>query len=248
MNEIIKITEVDGKQAVSARSLYEFLEVTERFSTWFERQLQFGFIENQDFTSVKSFTLVNNGAKREIDDYALTIDCAKEISMIQRNEKGKQARQYFIEAEKKFRAMQLGGGGFQIPQSFSEALMLAAKQAEEIEKQQKQLKEQAPKVLFSDAVATSTKSCLIRELAKLIKQNGVDTGENRLYAWLRNNGYLCKFGESYNQPTQKAMEMGLFEIKKTSITKPSGDILVTTTTKVTGKGQIYFVNKFLNRK
>lgn len=248
MNEIIKITEVDGKQAVSARSLYEFLEVTERFSTWFERQLQFGFIENQDFTSVKSFTLVNNGAKREIDDYALTIDCAKEISMIQRNEKGKQARQYFIEAEKKFRAIQLGGGGFQIPQSFSEALMLAAKQAEEIEKQQKQLKEQAPKVLFSDAVATSTKSCLIRELAKLIKQNGVDTGENRLYAWLRNNGYLCKFGESYNQPTQKAMEMGLFEIKKTSITKPSGDILVTTTTKVTGKGQIYFVNKFLNRK
>lgn len=248
MNEIIKITEVDGKQAVSARSLYEFLEVTERFSTWFERQLQFGFIENQDFTSVKSFTLVNNGAKREIDDYALTIDCAKEISMIQRNEKGKQARQYFIEAEKKFRAMQLGGGGFQIPQSFSEALMLAAKQAEEIEKQQKQLKEQAPKVLFSDAVATSTKSCLIRELAKLIKQNGVDTGENRLYAWLRNNGYLCKFGESYNQPTQKAMEMGLFEIKKTSITKPSGDILVTTTTKVTGKGQIHFVNKFLNRK
>ena len=248
MNEIIKITEVDGKQAVSARSLYEFLEVTERFSTWFERQLQFGFIENQDFTSVKSFTLVNNGAKREIDDYALTIDCAKEISMIQRNEKGKQARQYFIEAEKKFRAMQLGGGGFHIPQSFSEALMLAAKQAEEIEKLQKQLKEQAPKVLFSDAVATSTKSCLIRELAKLIKQNGVDTGENRLYAWLRNNGYLCKFGESYNQPTQKAMEMGLFEIKKTSITKPSGDILVTTTTKVTGRGQIYFVNKFLNRK
>ena len=248
MNEIIKITEVDVKQAVSARSLYEFLEVTERFSTWFERQLQFGFIENQDFTSVKSFTLVNNGAKREIDDYALTIDCAKEISMIQRNEKGKQARQYFIEAEKKFRAMQLGGGGFQIPQSFSEALMLAAKQAEEIEKQQKQLKEQAPKVLFSDAVSTSTKSCLIRELAKLIKQNGVDTGENRLYAWLRNNGYLCKFGESYNQPTQKAMEMGLFEIKKTSITKPSGDILVTTTTKVTGKGQIYFVNKFLNNR
>lgn len=248
MNEIIKITEVDGKQAVSARSLYEFLEVTERFSTWFERQLQFGFIENQDFTSVKSFTLVNNGAKREIDDYALTIDCAKEISMIQRNEKGKQARQYFIEAEKKFRAMQLGGGGFQIPQSFSEALMLAAKQAEEIEKQQKQLKEQAPKVLFSDAVSTSTKSCLIRELAKLIKQNGVDTGENRLYAWLRNNGYSCKFGESYNQPTQKAMEMGLFEIKKTSITKPSGDILVTTTTKVAGKGQIYFVNKFLNNR
>ena len=246
MNEIIKITEVDGRQVVSARELYAFLDIQTPFTMWAERMFEYGFSENIDYVSLSQKSEKPQGGRPQLD-YALTIDCAKEISMIQRNEKGKQARQYFIE-EKKFRAMQLGGGGFQIPQSFSEALMLAAKQAEEIEKQQKQLKEQAPKVLFSDAVATSTKSCLIRELAKLIKQNGVDTGENRLYAWLRNNGYLCKFGESYNQPTQKAMEMGLFEIKKTSITKPSGDILVTTTTKVTGKGQIYFVNKFLNRK
>ena len=247
MNEIIKITEVDGRQVVSARELYAFLDIQTPFTMWAERMFEYGFSENIDYVSLSQKSEKPQGGRPQLD-YALTIDCAKEISMIQRNEKGKQARQYFIEAEKKFRAMQLGGGGFQIPQSFSEALMLAAKQAEEIEKQQKQLKEQAPKVLFSDAVATSTKSCLIRELAKLIKQNGVDTGENRLYAWLRNNGYLCKFGESYNQPPQKAMEMGLFEIKKTSITKPSRDILVTTTTKVTGKGQIYFVNKFLNRK
>lgn len=247
MNEIIKITEVDGRQVVSARELYAFLDIQTPFTMWAERMFEYGFSENIDYVSLSQKSEKPQGGRPQLD-YALTIDCAKEISMIQRNEKGKQARQYFIEVEKKFRAMQPGGGGFHIPQSFSEALMLAAKQAEEIEKQQKQLKEQAPKVLFSDAVATSTKSCLIRELAKLIKQNGVDTGENRLYAWLRNNGYLCKFGESYNQPTQKAMEMGLFEIKKTSITKPSGDILVTTTTKVTGKGQIYFVNKFLNRK
>lgn len=247
MNEIIKITEVDGRQVVSARELYAFLDIQTPFTMWAERMFEYGFSENIDYVSLSQKSEKPQGGRPQLD-YALTIDCAKEISMIQRNEKGKQARQYFIEVEKKFRTMQPGGGGFHIPQSFSEALMLAAKQAEEIEKQQKQLKEQAPKVLFSDAVATSTKSCLIRELAKLIKQNGVDTGENRLYAWLRNNGYLCKFGESYNQPTQKAMEMGLFEIKKTSITKPSGDILVTTTTKVTGKGQIYFVNKFLNRK
>ncbi len=247
MNEIIKITEVDGRQVVSARELYAFLDIQTPFTMWAERMFEYGFSENIDYVSLSQKSEKPQGGRPQLD-YALTIDCAKEISMIQRNEKGKQARQYFIEVEKKFRTMQPGGGGFQIPQSFSEALMLAAKQAEEIEKQQKQLKEQAPKVLFSDAVATSTKSCLIRELAKLIKQNGVDTGENRLYAWLRNNGYLCKFGESYNQPTQKAMEMGLFEIKKTSITKPSGDILVTTTTKVTGKGQIYFVNKFLNNR
>ena len=83
------------------------------------------------------------------------------------------------------------------------------------------------------------------KLAKIIKQNGVEIGQNRLFNWLRDNGYLCKKGELYNQPTQKALQMGLFEIKKTVITKPNGNSLVTTTTKVTGKGQIYFVNKFL---
>lgn len=102
-----------------------------------------------------------------------------------------------------------------------------------------------PKVLFAEAVETSKRSCLIGELAKILKQNGVEIGANRLFKWLRENGYLCRHGESYNQPTQKSMEMKLFEIKKTTINKPDGTILVTTTTKVTGKGQIYFVNKFV---
>lgn len=106
--------------------------------------------------------------------------------------------------------------------------------------------EQAPKVLFADAVATSTQSCLIGELSKIIKQNGVEIGQNRLFAWLRKHGYLCSNGERYNQPTQKAMELGLFEVKKTTINRPDGSIMVTTTTKVTGKGQIYFTNKFLS--
>lgn len=131
-----------------------------------------------------------------------------------------------------------------IPQSFSEALRLAATQQETIEKQQKQLEAQAPKVLFAQSVETAKDSILIGELAKLICQNGVETGEKRLFAWMREHEYLCKFGERYNQPTQKAMEMGLFEIKKTTINKPSGETIVFNTTKVTGKGQIYFVNKF----
>lgn len=84
------------------------------------------------------------------------------------------------------------------------------------------------------------------ELAKILKQNGVEIGQNRLFEWLRSNGYLCQKGAQRNQPTQKSMEMGLFEIKQTTITKPDGSTLVSTTTKVTGKGQIYFVNKFLN--
>ena len=139
-------------------------------------------------------------------------------------------------------------GGFQIPQSYSEALKLAANQAEQIEQQQKQIELQAPKVLFANAVETSQKSCLIGELAKILRQNGVDIGEKRLFQWLRQNGYLCSYGERYNQPTQKSMERELFELKKTTIQKPSGEVLVSMTPKVTGKGQIYFVNKFLSNK
>ncbi|MFW9596783.1 MAG: phage antirepressor [Paludibacter sp.] len=110
------------------------------------------------------------------------------------------------------------------------------------------VKEQAPKALFADAVATSTASCLVGELSKILRQNGVEVGQNRLFDYMRKNGYLCQFGERYNQPTQRAMEMELFEVKKTSINKPDGTIMVTTTTKVTGKGQIYFVNKLLKSK
>jgi phage anti-repressor protein len=101
MTELIKITTNEqGFNVVSARELYEYLQASERFSTWFARQIQYGFEENKDFTSVKSLTLVNNGAERELQDYALIIDAAKEISMIQKSEKGKEARQYFIECEK----------------------------------------------------------------------------------------------------------------------------------------------------
>lgn len=107
------------------------------------------------------------------------------------------------------------------------------------------LEQQAPKVLFADAVATSNKSILVGEMAKLMRQNKVEIGERRLFQWLRDNHFLCSYGERYNQPTQEAMERGLFEIKKTTITKPDGIIIVSTTPKVTGKGQIYFLNKFL---
>lgn len=137
-------------------------------------------------------------------------------------------------------------GGFQIPQNFSEALRLAAEQAERVEVQQKQIEAMKPKALFADAVATSDRSCLVAELAKILQQNGVNIGQNRLFDWLRKNGYLCSKGEYYNQPTQRAMEMGLFEVKKTAINKPDGSVLVSCTTKVTGKGQVYFVNKFLD--
>lgn len=109
-----------------------------------------------------------------------------------------------------------------------------------------QLKEQAPKVLFANAVETAHNSILIGDLAKIIRQNGVDIGQKRLFEWLRQNGYLIKDGQSNNMPTQKAMEMSLFEVKESTINNPDGSVRVTRTTKVTGKGQTYFVKKFLS--
>ena len=126
------------------------------------------------------------------------------------------------------------------------AINLKEEKQKRIEAGQK-IQKDAPKVLFADAVSTSQRSCLVAELAKILQQNGVNIGQNRLFSWMRENGYLCQKGDYYNQPTQKAMKLGLFELKKTTITKPDGSVLVTTTTKVTGKGQIYFVEKFLGK-
>lgn len=133
-----------------------------------------------------------------------------------------------------------------IPQTFAQALRLAAEQAETIEAQQKQLEAQAPKVAFATAIINSPSSCGIDELAKLLKQNGIDMGEIRLFQWLRDNDYLCSVGTARNQPTQKALDMGLFELKPQTWTNPKTDEVMTTTrTMVTGKGKEYFINKFL---
>ncbi len=122
-------------------------------------------------------------------------------------------------------------------------------EAEQKQAQAEQLNEiMQPKALFADAVSTSDKCVLVSQLAKILNQNGVDMGQNRLFQWLRDNNYLCTKGDYYNQPSQKAMELGLFELKETTILKPDGNTIISTTTKVTGKGQIYFVNKFLVKK
>ncbi|MFA7206738.1 MAG: phage antirepressor KilAC domain-containing protein, partial [Saccharofermentanales bacterium] len=102
--------------------------------------------------------------------------------------------------------------------------------------------------LFADAVSVSSSEILVGDLAKLLKQNGVDIGQNRLFEKLRDDGYLMKQGSSRNMPTQRSMDMGLFRIKETVINKPDGSVLITRTPKITGKGQLYFVNYFLNGK
>ena len=231
---LINVYENDRQeQLVDARELHTALNNKRQFSDWIKQRIeQYGFVENVDFATYSQICEKPQGGRPTIE-YALTLDTAKEIAMVENNEQGRKIRRYFIEVEKKAREM------FEIPKTLPEALRKAAELAE-------QLEQQKPKVLFAESVETSKNSVLINELAKILKQNGVEIGQNRLFKRLRNDGYLIKQkGENWNLPTQKSMELGLFEVKKTVINKPGGTPITRPTTKVTGKGQIYFVNKFL---
>ncbi len=132
-----------------------------------------------------------------------------------------------------------------IPQNFAEALRLAATQQEQLEAQRAELEAAAPKVAFANAMLVSKNSCLVGELAKIISQNGYTIGQNRLFQWLRENGYLGRIGEYYNVPNQRYVEQGLFEVKRSTRSGSSGELYNITTTKVTPKGQEYFLQKFI---
>lgn len=236
--QLIKITEQNGKKAVSARELHAFLESKRDFSNWIKDRIEkYGFIENQDFEVFNKFGENPNGGRPQIE-YALSIDCAKEISMVEGNEKGRQARRYFIECEKKA----------QNPlQNISriELAKMIIQSEEEKQALQIELQETKPLVIFAQALQVSEHNILIGELAKILKQNGIEIGQNRLFDWLRDNNYLIRKGEQRNLPTQRALDLLLFEIKTTTINNPDGSVRVTKTTKVTPKGQEYFINKFL---
>ena len=195
---------------------------------------EYGFEENVDFTSVQNCTVVNNGATRELQDYQITLDMAKEIAMLQRNEKGKEIRRKLIELEKAWNSPE---------KVMARALDIAHKTIANLQIKNEEMK---PKALFADTVAASDSSILVGQEAKLISQSGCKMGQNRFFAWLRENGYLCSKGENYNMPTQKSREMDLIEIKIRTVTNPDGSVRETKTPVITGKGQIYFINKFKN--
>ena len=222
---------------VSGRTLHRELGVGTEYAKWMTRMTEYGFVEGQDFNSVKIDEVRREGnrhVKREITDHALKLDMAKEIAMIQRTEKGKEVRQYFIQVERDYNSPE---------KIMARALLMANNKVLTLETQVEELK---PKALFADAVAASKTSILIGELAKLLNQNGVEIGGTRLFAWMRENGYLIKRkGQDWNTPTQRAMDMDLFEIKERTHSNPDGSIIISRTTKVTGKGQQYFINKFL---
>lgn len=240
MNELLKINYEAEQLTVSARDLHEALEVKSNFTTWFNRMCEYGFREKIDFkTCFPKMESESHGGQNMID-HEISIDMAKQICMIQRSEKSKQYRQYFIDLEKAWNTPE---------QVMARALKLADRTIDNLKEDNKKLIEDnermRPKEIFADAVSASNSSILIGDLAKLLRQNGVDTGQKRLFEQLRNEGYLMKTGSSRNMPKQKYVENGFFQIKETVISNPDGSVRMTKTTKVTGKGQQYFLNKYL---
>ncbi|HEM2826376.1 TPA: phage antirepressor KilAC domain-containing protein [Streptococcus suis] len=236
MNEIINVSVNDNQEpVVSGRQLHEALGVNSNYTTWFDRMTEYGFTENEDYVLLSNFgNQTGRGGHNKVD-HIIKLDMAKEIAMIQRSDRGKQVRQYFIQIEKDFNSPE---------KIMARALLLADKKVHQLEAQ---IEADKPKVLFANAVEASATSILIGDFAKILRQNGYNIGQNRLFEWLRNNGFLIrKRGESYNMPTQRSMDMSLFEVKERTHNEPNGSIRISKTTKMTGKGQTYFINKFLN--
>ena len=238
MDELISITLNENHEpVVSGRDLHKALEIKTKYNDWLKRMIDYGFEESQDFVAIAQKRVTAQGNQTEYTDHVLKLDMAKEIAMLQRNEKSKEVRKYFIQVEKDFNSPE---------KIMARALLMADKKVHKLEAQ---IEADRPKVLFADAVSASHTSILVGELAKLLKQNGVNIGATRLFTWLRKHGYLIKRnGRDWNMPTQKSVELGLIRVKETSITHSDGHITVSKTPLVTGKRQQYFINKFLNQE
>lgn len=237
MNELIKVKTKEDMQIVSARDLYEVLGVKTRFSQWAKQNFKH-FRKGIDFEGVVVTTPFNpnypDGKQQELQDYALTIEMAKHIAMMSGTDKGYEIRDYFIKVEQAWNSPEM---------VMKRALEIANKKVEKLKLENQQMQ---PKVLFADSVAASHTTILIGELAKILRGNGINIGANRLFQWMRDKGYLIsRKGTDYNMPTQRSMNLGLFKIKESTITHSNGSVSISKTTKVTGKGQQYFINKFM---
>lgn len=231
MEALIKIFDNNGEQAVSARELHSFLESKRDFSNWIKTRIEkYGFIENQDFEVFNNFG-ENPSGGRPLIEYALTIDCAKELSMVEGNEKGKEARRYFIQCEKTLKEAVQGTSKFEIPKTYSEALRFAADKADENEKLLKENSRLQERTQFVDVVFNADELLTGSQVCKVLK---LPYGNKTLYKKLRESGIYFK---NKNEPLQKYVDAGYFRMKEVII----GD-MIKLQTLVTQKG-LGFVSK-----
>lgn len=226
MNELIPINQ--DRQTTSARDLWDFFgKPYTKFTMWFDKYKDYGFTENQDYKAMSAKAYTAQGNEYGYQDYEITVDMAKELCMLQKTEKGSQARKYFIEVEKAWNSPEM---------IMKRALEFANQKVAEL---QGKVEQDKPKVEFADHVATSTNSLLVREVAKIISKQGVEIGEQRLYKKLRDWGWVFK---NSCEATQRAIESGYMEVAET-VKETSKGKFTFKTSRVTGKGQIRVLEK-----
>lgn len=242
MNEIIEI-HGNSEYPVSGRELHEQLGIETPYHKWFPRMCEYGFDSEKDYQQVLDKNVQNPMGGRPATDHMLTLSMAKELCMLQRTEKGREVRRYLIRVEEAWNS----------PDAImARALNIANERVKHltgrVEHLEEKIEADAPKVLFADSVAASRSEILVGELAKMMKQNGLAIGQNRLFEILRRDGYLVsRRGTDWNMPTQRSMELGVMRIKETSVTHADGHVTVSRTPKITGKGQVYFINRYQGR-
>lgn len=230
--------------SVNARDLWVALESKQDFSTWIKARLEQTYaVENEDY-GVFQKAVENLKGGRPLLEYALSLDLAKNISMLEKKEKGNQIRKYFISCEKQLIQQQ----SHSLPQTYLEALESLVESEKRNQALQERIEQDRPKVTFANAVSGSDSSISIGQFAKILKQNGIETGRQRLFNYFREKGYLIKGRtKDFNMPTQKAMEQGLFEVQEKAVALKDKTIL-SLSPRVTTKGQKFFIELFADKQ
>lgn len=230
--------------SVNARDLWVALESKQDFSTWIKARLEQTYaVENEDY-GVFQKAVENLKGGRPLLEYVLSLDLAKNISMLEKKEKGNQIRKYFISCEKQLIQQQ----SHSLPQTYLEALESLVESEKRNQALQERIEQDRPKVTFANAVSGSDSSISIGQFAKILKQNGIETGRQRLFNYFREKGYLIKGRtKDFNMPTQKAMEQGLFEVQEKAVALKDKTIL-SLSPRVTTKGQKFFIELFANKQ